>query len=414
MGLIDGNTPKCETGTSGRGVQTARTLASVEPFFGELGITRVANVTGLDRIGIPVWQAVRPASRGLSVSQGKGVDHDAAKVSAVMESLEQHHGENTEVACRMTSYRSLRRTADVADPDLLPMARHSTFSAERTLPWCAAVDEMGGGTVVWVPFELVHADAVLPRVPGSGSFLRSTNGLASGNSLTEAVLHGLCELVERDAHAMWLIGGDDVASATRVDPATVRAGTCRDLLDRYAAAGIDVALWDMTSDLDVATYRCIISDPESEVELNPVPAAYGAGCHPDPAIALARALTEAAQSRLASIAGSRDDLTRAAYDDNASAEAIAAQRRLHSGGPLPVDASDRAGRAGGTVEDDLSAVLDRIAAVGLRQVLWVDLSRAGWPVKVVRVIAPGLEGPSSSPLYRPGPRATAAAARRPG
>jgi len=52
-----------------------------------MGITRVANVTGLDHVGIPVVMACRPNARGLAVSQGKGLTLDAAKASAVMESI---------------------------------------------------------------------------------------------------------------------------------------------------------------------------------------------------------------------------------------------------------------------------------------------------------------------------------------
>src|SRR6201999_785112 len=67
------------------------TLRLLLPHLERHGITRLANVTGLDRIGIPVYQAIRPNSRGLSLSQGKGVDEVSAQVSALMESLECHH-----------------------------------------------------------------------------------------------------------------------------------------------------------------------------------------------------------------------------------------------------------------------------------------------------------------------------------
>ena len=50
------------------------TLERVRPFMAVMGITRVANVTGLDTIGIPVVMVVRPNSRSLAVSQGKGLN----------------------------------------------------------------------------------------------------------------------------------------------------------------------------------------------------------------------------------------------------------------------------------------------------------------------------------------------------
>ena len=79
----------------------------------EVGITRLANVTGLDRIGIPVVQAVRPNSRSLSVSQGKGVDMDSAKASAMMEAFELWHAERIELPCLCASYQAIRKKENV-------------------------------------------------------------------------------------------------------------------------------------------------------------------------------------------------------------------------------------------------------------------------------------------------------------
>src|SRR5207245_7592275 len=80
---------------------------------------------------------------------------------------------------------------------------------------------------------------------------------------------------------------------------------CR--LYRFAAADIPARPWDMTSDIGIPAYHCTISDPSALGGLEPV---YGAGCHLSKEIALARALTEAAQCRLTFIAGSRDDVAR--------------------------------------------------------------------------------------------------------
>jgi ribosomal protein S12 methylthiotransferase accessory factor len=61
-----------------------QTWNAIKPRLREFGITRVGEVTGLDRIGLPVWIAIRPNARTLSVSQGKGLDDTAARVSAAM------------------------------------------------------------------------------------------------------------------------------------------------------------------------------------------------------------------------------------------------------------------------------------------------------------------------------------------
>jgi len=69
------------------------TVARVAPKARQIGITRLGNVTGLDRIGIPVTVAVRPNSRSFSVSQGKGLGVSQAMASAIMEAIELFHGE---------------------------------------------------------------------------------------------------------------------------------------------------------------------------------------------------------------------------------------------------------------------------------------------------------------------------------
>src|SRR4030095_548912 len=76
-----------------REVAAKESLARLKPILSDFGITRLANITGLDTIGIPVWTAVRPLGLSLSVSQGKGITHDLAVVSGIMESIEVFHAE---------------------------------------------------------------------------------------------------------------------------------------------------------------------------------------------------------------------------------------------------------------------------------------------------------------------------------
>ena len=70
-----------------RTVPPAETVRKALRFAPVMGITRVANVTGLDNVGVPVVTVSRPNSRSLAVTQGKGVDLTAAKASALMESI---------------------------------------------------------------------------------------------------------------------------------------------------------------------------------------------------------------------------------------------------------------------------------------------------------------------------------------
>ena len=70
-----------------------QTLARINPLLAQMGITRAADITGLDRLGIPTWCAIRPEARQVQVTNGKGLSHAAAKVSALMEAIEHWHAE---------------------------------------------------------------------------------------------------------------------------------------------------------------------------------------------------------------------------------------------------------------------------------------------------------------------------------
>ena len=403
--LLDGAPHGYVSGTR-RSVDPAETVRRITPHLAALGITRVANITGLDRIGIPVFVAVRPNSRSLSVSQGKGLTPDAARASAIGEALEAHHAEYSHCLVRLETFEELHRTVPVVDPELLPLSRNSMYTTTRPIPWTEGFD-LVGRQPAWVPFELVHANACLPRVPGSGCFVCSTNGLAAGNTVAEAVLHGVCEVVERDACALWHHRSWEDRVATQLDLVTVEDSACRDLLQRFDDAGIAVMVWDVTSDIPLPTYRVLIADRSSDPILAPFPAAIGAGCHPDPAVALIRALTEAAQSRLTAISGSRDDLTRERYRTFQAADSLGFYRDLARFWRGQVAFRSGAATLAATVEEDLAAALNALGHVGIRHAVVVDLTRPGLPIAVARTIIPGLEGPVESPSYRPGPRLVA-------
>src|SRR5579872_5344414 len=113
------------------------TLQRMMPHAASCGITRVANITGLDVIGIPVWVAFRPNSRSLSVSQGKGLDDAAAKASAVMESIEAFHAERILRPVKLATEPDMRAAHTVADVKDLPRTAR-IFDAGAVLPWIEA------------------------------------------------------------------------------------------------------------------------------------------------------------------------------------------------------------------------------------------------------------------------------------
>ncbi len=166
---------------------------------------------------------------------------------------------------------------------------------------------------------------------------------------------------------------------------------------------MSVAIWDITSDVGIPAFTCRIAERRQP----PAVSAYdaeGMGCHPDRNVALLRALTEAAQSRLGHISGARDDPRGWDHADGTDEEP-------------PAPAPDLAGEAardftavpafdGDSFDADVAWELAALRAAGISEVVAVDLTHEDFGIPVVRVIVPGLEGPVTTvPDCRLGQRA---------
>ncbi len=375
------------------------TVTKLLPMIPAMGITRVADVTGLDHIGIPVVMVCRPNSRSIAVAQGKGADLDAAKASGLMESIEQYHAERIDHPLRFVDQKELAEGHEVVDTEGLARLGVSTFHDRKRILWIASRDLVSGAEV-YVPYESVHLDLTLPLPSGSGCFALGSNGLASGNHHYEAFVHGICELVERDAAALWRNASPAQRSATELDLETIEETTCRGLLERYEEASIEVRVWDLTSDIGIPVFATQIVD-RSPTSWRLKAASRGYGCHPSRDIALSRSLVEAAQSRLTVIAGSRDDIGEAPDTEASDSLAAEEEERPKSTGRSLADAP---GFEGENLARDVEWVLDRLVEHGFNQVLCVDLTRPEFGIPVVRIVIPGLEGPSEMPGLLPGPR----------
>ena len=390
-----------------RRISPAETLARFESQMERMGITRVANVTGLDSVGIPVAVAVRPNSRSNAVFQGKGLDLDAAKASAVMEAAETWHAERIEARMVVSTECSLPGQHGVVDTTRLPRSRHRDFSTDTPIPWVLGHDLITGQST-WVPYELVHADFRAPAPPGSGCFVASTNGLASGNDLTEAIVHAVCEVIERDATTLWELSDplqdQSMARDLRLDPPLCAVP----VLERFEAAGVEVYVWDVTTDIGIPVVHCMAI---AEVDADGADPEFGSGCHPSGEVALLRALTEAAQARVTTITGARDDLPASDYHPRIRHRRRVAGDRLRRrfDPPQGLHVVNHASRF---LDQDLDWIIGQLRAAELDELVVVDLSCDDVGMAVVRVIVPGLETLTEAEDYTPGARGLAQAQAR--
>ncbi len=384
VGLLAGDgTPKGLRADAQRAVSPEATLERVQGLFGHVGLTRLADVTGLDAVGIPVVLSVRPQSGYLSVDGGKGFTLAAARASAAMECFERHAGEQTPLERFTATWSELPAGARIAAEDL-PLSRNSLFSPRLPESWVWAEPLAGSGRVA-VPSVMVALERHRHRRSSVLPFHFSSNGLNSGNTKSEAVVGALYEVIERDAttctKSSWTIPG----RMRRVDLATAASEDVAELVRRVHAAGLEVVVVDCTVDTDVPTfcaYLCDLGNPAMGVY-------HGYGTHLDPEVAVIRAICEAAQGRLVFIAGSRDDSFR---HHRRLHRTYAEAHRLLLGLPAVVDLRDYPDDSGPTFEADGRTLLARLEAIGARQVLAVDLTHPDVGVDVFRVIVPGLEG----------------------
>ena len=111
----------------------------------------------------------------------------------------------------------------------------------------------------------------------------------------------------------------------------------------------------------------------------------GFGCHLSREVAALRALTEAVQSRLTYITGSRDDIYRSDYAKLGSRATI---QRIQQVQPT-VDYRSIPSLETDTLEGDIRVQIQHLTKAGLGQVICVDLSKPEIGIPVVRVLIPG-------------------------
>lgn len=128
-----------------------------------------------------------------------------------------------------------------------------------------------------VPEQLVY---YLDRRTEQRKFVQEcSNGCASGSCPEEALLHGMLELIERDAFLLAWYGS---ARLAEIDPATCRDETVHFMLDRVNLLGYDVHLYDTRADLPIPVVTAVAVRRDGG--LGQLCFAAGASLDPDDAV----------------------------------------------------------------------------------------------------------------------------------
>ena len=381
-----------------RACSAGETFDKVSPFLSRLGITRVASQTGLDRVGIPVWCAYTPNAKSIVIAQGKGLDDASARTSAVMEGIERAVA--TQPVCEVvTQSRAALHATHCATHvlDCLLATRSLPIAPDEKIVWARGLN-LNDRSDIWLPFEAIAFD----RTTIGPRFWLSSDGLASGNTREEAILHGLLERVERDALALWTVTNIDSRFAARLDPDSLRDGELREMLAKIDAADLQIALFDITSDLGISCISALLGPKRLHAHqfLRHVDITLGAGASHFPAVAASRAISEAIQSRMTFIAGARDDLLPEAYKrpaDRAICQAFSM--------PATRSLDDMPALFANNTADGLQTLVNYLSDHGIDELFSIDISPEWLPVHVAKVLAPQLENPDGNRRQRFGHRA---------
>jgi thioglycine synthase len=397
-------TPKLYTKDTHRVVPPEETLKRVEKLLPDIGVTRVAEISGLDRIGIPVYSAIRPGSRqgAISVYAGKGATPVEARVSVIMESIERYSSEMQPADKKKFvagTFEEIAGQAAAVPPQSLILP--GVLLPGSRLDWCAGYDLMTKEEVR-LPCNAVYH----PYTGTVGRLFRSnTNGLASGNTLEEAIFHGLMEVVERDALSLAEVTRNP-GKAIVVDEDD---GLVFEMYEKFGKANVDVRLWYLPTDTGIPTVLAATDDLDL---LDPALLVIGVGTHLDARIAVLRALTEVAQSRATQIHGGREDTDRERVTRNIGHERMKRlNRHWYMETEDKVAAKDLPDLSTNSHKGDIEKSIKQIKSKKISdRVVVSDLTRK-IGVPVVRVTVPGLE------MYaidheRIGPRCKSASTKR--
>lgn len=271
------------------------TIARFKQKLAEVKLDILTDVRRVDtgRLDIPVYFSVcgKEAFEVIrnKKQMGKGCTTAQSQASACMELVERF----SFFSFKQNPANFIRATYAELKAEGLPLLSlkyllksvHDENTSEETLAeliadipirWAWAT-RLNRGEMVLVPFSWFYA-------------INEFNGSSAGNTYEEAILQGLCEIVER--HVCAEVTRERI-KAPLIDPDSITDPVAAELLQKFTRHGIQVYLNDFTLDTGIPTVGAMAIDPSTFPETSEI--VYTAGTTPEPNKALIRALTEVAQ-----------------------------------------------------------------------------------------------------------------------
>ncbi len=355
----------------------------------KIGMQNPEDISESDGVNIPVFSIGRPDAPAGKYYNGKGPTKEQALASGLMEAMERYSAEQrkTDTVVYGTYDQACEVGLAIDPKDLILPINILDHYRDSEIAWMEGY-ELFRGSPVWIPACAVF----YPYTPDTDIqlFRYHTNGIATGNTIEEAILHSLLELVERDA---WSIAED--RNMANADLEIEEGSTPGKLIKMFESQGIEVHIKDLTSDLGIPTIGVAADDT---VTKDPEMLTIGVGTHLDPEIACVRALTEVAQSRATHKHGMKINAQLQKSTIDLGYDRIKSINHMWFGNSLKnKNLNEMPNMATPYVLDDIEIVLNRLMDHGFDMVAVADLTREDTGIPCVRTVVPGLEVTTMDP-----------------
>ncbi|NNK13991.1 MAG: tetratricopeptide repeat protein [Desulfofustis sp.] len=287
--------PKTFTRDQDKALTPEQTIDNFYERLEQFDIKILSEVKRIDngRLDIPVYFSVctdeARSLTGTKKQMGKGASPIQSKASACMELAERFSFfafKADEKNFVRGDYSSLKDQGYPLLPSsyLLKSVEDTVLTVEKLelllegipLQWTWATN-ISRGEQVLIPFSWFYA-------------INEFNGPSAGNTIEEAALQGISEIVER--HVCSLINQYETETPA-IDLATINDPVARDLLDKFEKNNIELYLNDFSLDTGMCSVGALAIDRSTFPQLSEI--VYTAGTTPGPDKAIIRAITEVAQ-----------------------------------------------------------------------------------------------------------------------
>ncbi len=271
------------------------TVARFKKKLAEVNLDILKEVRRIDngRLDIPVYFSLTGKDAfeiiGNKKQMGKGSTPEQSQASACMELAERFsffafkknpanfiRATYPELAAKGYPLMDLSRLLQSVHDDRTSVDLLAKLLEDVPMQWTWATN-LNRQEEVLVPFSWFFA-------------INEFNGPSAGNTYEEAIIQGICEIVER--HVCAVVDYEKIAAPV-IDMASITDPVCRELIAKFTKNGIELYLNDFTLDTGIPTVSALAIDRSTFPELSEI--VWTAGTTPDPSKALIRALTEVAQ-----------------------------------------------------------------------------------------------------------------------